>query len=40
LNRDLTGPLAHLQGGLPPFNLVTHQHYNPKTSPNTTLSPA
>jgi ABC-2 type transport system permease protein len=29
-NRDLTGPLAHLQGGSPPFNLVVHQHYNPE----------
>jgi ABC-2 type transport system permease protein len=31
LNRDLTGPLAHLQAGPPPFNLVTHQHYNPES---------
>jgi ABC-2 type transport system permease protein len=30
LNRDLTGPLAKLRGGTPPFNLVTHQHYNPE----------
>lgn len=30
LNRDLTGPLARLQGSPPPFNLVTHQHYNPE----------
>jgi ABC-2 type transport system permease protein len=30
LNRDLTGPLAGLQGSAPPFNLVTHQHYNPE----------
>jgi len=30
LNRDLTGPLMHLQAGPPPFNLVTHQHYNPE----------
>ena len=30
LNRDLTGPLAKLQAGPPPFNLVTHQHYNPE----------
>ena len=29
-NRDLTGPLAPLQEGLPPFNLVVHQHYNPE----------
>ena len=31
LNRDLTGPLAHLQTGAPPFNLVTHEHYNPES---------
>jgi ABC-2 type transport system permease protein len=30
LDRDLTGPLAKLQGASPPFNLVTHQHYNPE----------
>ena len=30
LNRDLTGPLTRLQGSPPPFNLVTHQHYNPE----------
>jgi ABC-2 type transport system permease protein len=30
LNRDLTGPLTRLQGSSPPFNLVTHQHYNPE----------
>jgi ABC-2 type transport system permease protein len=30
LNRDLTGPLAKLRGAAPPFNLVTHQHYNPE----------
>jgi len=30
LNRDLTGPLAKLRGSTPPFNLVTHQHYNPE----------
>lgn len=29
-NRDLTGPLAPLQAGSPPFNLVVHQHYNPE----------
>ena len=29
-NRDLTGPLAPLQAGAPPFNLVVHQHYNPE----------
>jgi len=31
INRDLTGPLARLQAGVPPFNLVTHQHYNPES---------
>ena len=30
LNRDLTGPLVKLQGASPPFNLVSHQHYNPE----------
>jgi len=30
INRDLTGPLARLQAGAPPFNLVTHQRYNPE----------
>jgi ABC-2 type transport system permease protein len=30
LNRDLTGPLTPLQGSRAPFNLVTHQHYNPE----------
>ncbi len=30
LNRDLTGPLAKLQGGSAPFNLVVQQHYNPE----------
>jgi ABC-2 type transport system permease protein len=30
LDRDLTGPLAKLRGATPPFNLVTHQHYNPE----------
>jgi len=30
LNRDLTGPLAKLHGSPPPFNLVTHPHYNPE----------
>ena len=30
LNRDLTGPLAKLQGASPPFNLVVHQQYNPE----------
>jgi len=27
----LTGPLARLQAGAPPFNLVTHEHYNPES---------
>jgi ABC-2 type transport system permease protein len=31
INRDLTGPLARLRAGAPPFNLVTHQHYNPES---------
>jgi ABC-2 type transport system permease protein len=31
INRDLTGPLTRLQSGAPPFNLVTHQHYNPES---------
>jgi ABC-2 type transport system permease protein len=31
VNRDLTGPLARLQAGAPPFNLVTHPHYNPES---------
>jgi ABC-2 type transport system permease protein len=30
LDRDLTGPLTALRGAAPPFNLVTHQHYNPE----------
>ena len=30
LNRDLIGPLANLRGASPPFNLVTHSHYNPE----------
>ncbi len=30
INRDLTGPLAPLQSSAPPFNLVSHQHYNPE----------
>src|SRR5260221_14291889 len=30
LNRDLTGPLAKLQGGSAPFNLIVQQHYNPE----------
>jgi ABC-2 type transport system permease protein len=31
INRDLKGPLRPLQAGAPPFNLVTHQHYNPES---------
>jgi ABC-2 type transport system permease protein len=31
VNRDLTGPLAKLRAGPPPFSLVTHQHYNPES---------
>jgi ABC-2 type transport system permease protein len=31
INRDLIGPLAKLQASAPPFNLVTHQHYNPES---------
>lgn len=31
INRDLTGPLARLQAGASPFNLVTHEHYNPES---------
>ncbi|HZI31101.1 MAG TPA: ABC transporter permease, partial [Candidatus Binatia bacterium] len=31
LNRDLTGPLASLQAGGTPFNLVAHHHYNPES---------
>lgn len=30
LNRDLTGPLLHLRATPPPFQLVTHQRYNPE----------
>jgi len=30
LNRDLTGPLTKLRATAPPFNLVTHAHYNPE----------
>jgi ABC-2 type transport system permease protein len=30
LDRDLTGPLAHLRGAAPPFNLVVQQRYNPE----------
>jgi ABC-2 type transport system permease protein len=31
LDRDLKGPLAKLRGSAPPFNLVTHQLYNPES---------
>jgi ABC-2 type transport system permease protein len=31
INRDLTGPLAKLQSTAPPFNIVSHQHYNPES---------
>ena len=31
VNRDLTGPLAKLRAGPPPFNLIMHQHYNPES---------
>ena len=31
INRDLIGPLTKLQASAPPFNLVTHQHYNPES---------
>ena len=30
LARDLTGPLAHLRAGAPPFDLVVHRLYNPE----------
>ena len=30
LDRDLTGPLTHLRGAAPPFNLVVQQRYNPE----------
>jgi len=30
LQRDLGGPLAHLQGGAPPFELRIHRRYNPE----------
>lgn len=30
LNRDLSGPLENLRQGAPPFQLVTHQRYNPE----------
>ena len=31
INRDLTGPLLKLRASAPPFNLITHQHYNPES---------
>ena len=31
VNRDLTGPLTRLRASAPPFNLVTHQQYNPES---------
>jgi ABC-2 type transport system permease protein len=31
MDRDLTGPLAKLRGTAAPFNLVTHQLYNPES---------
>jgi len=31
VNRDLTGPLTALRASAPPFNLVTHPHYNPES---------
>ncbi len=31
INRDLIGPLTQLQAGAAPFNIVTHQHYNPES---------
>ena len=31
INRDLTGPLTKLRSTAPPFNLITHQHYNPES---------
>ena len=31
INRDLTGPLTRLRASAPPFNLVSHQHYNPES---------
>jgi len=31
INRDLTGPLTPLRASAPPFNLVSHQHYNPES---------
>ena len=31
INRDLIGPLTTLRASAPPFNLITHQHYNPES---------
>ena len=31
VNRDLIGPLTKLRASAPPFNLITHQHYNPES---------
>jgi ABC-2 type transport system permease protein len=31
INRDLKGPLQKLQSSAPPFNIVSHQHYNPES---------
>ena len=31
INRDLIGPLTKLRASSPPFNLITHQHYNPES---------
>jgi ABC-2 type transport system permease protein len=31
VNRDLIGPLTPLRASTPPFNLVTHPHYNPES---------
>jgi ABC-2 type transport system permease protein len=31
INRDLIGPLARLRASATPFNLITHQHYNPES---------
>ena len=31
INRDLTGHLLKLRASAPPFNLITHQHYNPES---------
>jgi ABC-2 type transport system permease protein len=39
LDRDLTGPLAKLQGTPPPFNLVVHQHYNPENNTQYNIVP-